>query len=71
MSAWPSARRIRRASTLYAITNNKNYHTGFAMGMLLVKAIMSGVRLTWNAPINGKMTVEEAAAFDFKRDAAL
>lgn len=51
--------------TVYAITNNKNYHTGFAMGSLVVKAHVSDVRLTWNAPINGKLTVEEAAAFDF------
>lgn len=51
--------------TVCAVTNNKNYHTGFAMGSLVVKAHVSGVRLTWNAPINGKLTVEEAAAFDF------
>ena len=51
--------------TVCAITNNKNYHTGFAMGSLVVKAHVSDVRLTWNAPINGKLTVEEAAAFDF------
>lgn len=48
-----------------AVTNNKNYHTSFAMGSLVVKAHVSDVRLTWNAPINGKLTVEEAAAFDF------
>ena len=51
--------------TVCAVTNNKNYHTGFAMGGLVVKAHVSDVRLTWNAPINGKLTVEEAAAFDF------
>lgn len=51
--------------TVCAVTNNKNYHTGFAMGSLVVKAHMSDVRLTWNAPLNGKLTVEEAAAFDF------
>ena len=51
--------------TVCAVTNNKNYHTGFAMGSLVVKAHESDVRLTWNAPINGKLTVEEAAAFDF------
>ena len=51
--------------TVCAVTNNKNYHTGFAMGSLVVKAHLSDVRLTWNAPINGKLTVEEAAAFDF------
>ena len=50
--------------TVCAVTNN-NYHTGFAMGSLVVKAHVSDVRLTWNAPINGKLTVEEAAAFDF------
>lgn len=51
--------------TVCAVTNNKNYHTGFAMGSLVVKAHVSDVRLTWNAPLNGKLTVEEAAAFDF------
>ena len=51
--------------TVCAVTNNKNYHTGLAMGSLVVKAHVSDVRLTWNAPINGKLTVEEAAAFDF------
>lgn len=51
--------------TVCAVTNNKNYHTGFAMGSLVVKAHMSDVRLTWNAPLNGKLTVEEAAAFNF------
>lgn len=51
--------------TVCAVTNNKNYHTGFAMGSLVVKAHVSDVRLTCNAPINGKLTVEEAAAFDF------
>ena len=51
--------------TVCVVTNNKNYHTGFAMGSLVVKAHMSDVRLTWNAPLNGKLTVEEAAAFDF------
>ena len=51
--------------TVCAVTNNKNYHTGFAMGSLVVKAHVSDVRLTWNAPINGKLTVEEADAFDF------
>ena len=51
--------------TVCAVTNTKNYHPGFAMGSLVVKAHVSDVRLTWNAPINGKLTVEEAAAFDF------
>lgn len=51
--------------TVCAVTNNKNYHTGFAMGSLVVKAHVSDVRLTWNALIYGKLTVEEAAAFDF------
>lgn len=51
--------------TVCAVTNNKNYHTGFAMGSLVVKAHVSDVRLTWNAPLSGKLTVDEAAAFDF------
>lgn len=53
--------------TVYAITNNKNYETGVGTGMLLVKKHYSGVKLQWNQTIpNGKLTVEEAANFDFK-----
>lgn len=52
--------------TVYAITNNKNYETGFGMGALVVKKHYSGVKLQWNKPIpNGKLTAEEAAGFDF------
>lgn len=52
--------------TVYAITNNKNYETGFGMGALVVKKHYSGVKLTWNHTIpNGKLTAEEAANFDF------
>ena len=49
-----------------AVTNNKNYETGVGTGMLLVKKHYSGVKLEWNETIpNGKLTVEEAAEFDF------
>ena len=52
--------------TVYAITNNKNYETGFGMGALVVKKHYSGVKLQWNQTIpNGKMTAEEAKNFDF------
>lgn len=52
--------------TVYAITNNKNYETGFGMGALVVKKHYSGVKLKWNQTIpNGKMTAEEAKNFDF------
>lgn len=53
--------------TVYAITNNKNYETGFGMGALVVKKHYSGVKLQWNRTIpNGKLTAKEAAeAFDF------
>ena len=52
--------------TVYAITNNKNYETGFGMGALVVKKHYSGVKLTWNHTIpNGKLTAEQAADFDF------
>ena len=52
--------------TVYAITNNKNYETGFGMGALVVKKHYSGVKLQWNKTIpNGKLTAEEAADFDF------
>ena len=52
--------------TVYAITNNKNYETGFGMGALVVKKHYSGVKLQWNQKItNGKLTAEEAKNFDF------
>ena len=52
--------------TVYAITNNKNYETGFGMGALVVKKHYSGVKLQWNQIIpNGKLTAEEAKSFDF------
>lgn len=52
--------------TVYAITNNKNYETGFGMGALVVKKHYSGVKLQWNQTIpNGKLTAKEAADFDF------
>lgn len=52
--------------TVYAITNNKNYETGFGMGALVVKKHYSGVKLQWNQTIpNGKLTAEEAKYFDF------
>ena len=52
--------------TVYAITNNKNYETGFGMGALVVKKHYSGVKLQWNETIpNGKLTAEEAKNFDF------
>ena len=52
--------------TVYAVTNNDNYNTGFGMGALVVKKHYSGVKLQWNKTIpNGKLTAEEAAGFDF------
>ena len=52
--------------TVYAITNNKNYETGFGMGALVLKKHYSGVKLQWNHTIpNGKLTAEEAKNFDF------
>lgn len=53
--------------TVCAVTNNKNYETGFGMGALVVKKHYSGVKLQWNRTIpNGKLTAEEAADFDFR-----
>ena len=52
--------------TVYAITNNKNYETGFGMGALVVKKHYSGVKLQWNQKLtNGKLTAEQAKDFDF------
>ena len=52
--------------TVYAITNNKNYETGFGMGALVVKKHYSGVKLQWNQTIpNGKISAADAADFDF------
>ena len=58
--------------TVYAITNNKNYETGFGMGALVVKKHYSGVKLQWNQNFtngkisNGKLSAADAANFDFK-----
>lgn len=50
--------------TVYAITNNKNYETGFGMGALVVKKHYSGVKLQWNQTIpNGKISAADAADF--------
>ena len=52
--------------TVCAVTNNKNYETGFGMGALVVKKHYSGVKLQWNQTIpNGKLTAEQAVDFDF------
>lgn len=52
--------------TVCAVTNNKNYETGFGMGALVVKKHYSGVKLQWNQTIpNGKLTAKQAADFDF------
>lgn len=54
--------------TVIAVTDNKNYETGVGVGALLIRMRLKGVNLTWNQemPENNKLTVEEAAAFDFK-----
>lgn len=52
--------------TVYAVTNNDNYNTGFGMGALVVKKHYSGVKLQWNRTIpNGKISAADAADFDF------
>lgn len=52
--------------TVYAITNNDNYNTGFGMGALVVKKHYSGVKLDWNQNFtNGKISAADAAKFDF------
>ena len=52
--------------TVYAVTNNDNYNTGFGMGALVVKKHYSGVKLTWNQNFtNGKISAADVAKFDF------
>lgn len=52
--------------TVYAITNNDNYNTGFGMGALVVKKHYSGVKLTWNQNFtNGKISAADVANFNF------
>ena len=51
--------------TATAITENKNYKTGVGVGMLLVKMRASGMKLTWNQQLPGKISASEAATFDF------
>ena len=46
--------------TVYAITNNDNYNTGFGMGALVVKKHYSGVKLDWNQNFtNGKISAAD------------
>ena len=47
------------------VTDNQNYNTGVGAGFLLVKMRLSGTKLTWNQEITGKLTAEQAKAFDF------
>lgn len=52
--------------TVYAITNNDNYNTGFDMGALVVKKHYSGVKLDWNQNFtNGKISAADVKNFDF------
>lgn len=52
--------------TVYAITNNDNYNTGFGMGALVVKKHYSGVKLDWNQNFtNGKISAADVANFNF------
>lgn len=52
--------------TVYAITNNDNYNTGFGMGALVVKKHYSGVKLDWNQDFtNGKISAVDVKNFDF------
>jgi len=52
--------------TVYAITNNDNYNTGFGMGALVVKKHYSGVKLDWNQNFtNGKISAADVKNFDF------
>ena len=52
--------------TVYAITNNDNYNTGFGMGTLVVKKHYSGVKLDWNQNFtNGKISAADVKNFDF------
>lgn len=52
--------------TVYTITNNDNYNTGFGMGALVVKKHYSGVKLDWNQDFtNGKISAADVKNFDF------
>lgn len=52
--------------TVYAITNNDNYNTGFGMGALVLKKHYSGVKLDWNQNFNnGKISAADVKNFDF------
>ena len=51
--------------TVAAVTDNKNYETGFGMGFLLVKMRLSGVQLTWNQELGSKISAADAQDFDF------
>ena len=58
--------------TVYAITNNDNYNTGFGMGALVVKKHYSGVKLDWNQNFtNGKISAAGREELRLRCDAEL
>lgn len=51
--------------TATAITDNANYNTGVGVGVLTVLKVTKGVKITWETEIPKKLTMDEAAAFNW------
>lgn len=58
---------VPKNSGLYAagaVAISKNYNPNIEVGTLTVKMRLSGTNLTWNEGLSGKLTTEEALAYD-------
>lgn len=51
--------------TATAITDNANYNTGVGVGVLTVLKVTKGVKITWETEIPKKLTMDEAATFNW------
>lgn len=52
-----------------AVALNKNYNTGFGIGLLVVKQHFFGTKLVWNQTPDGAISAADAANFDFRAHA--
>ena len=52
-----------------AIALNKNYNTGFGIGLLIVKQHFFGTKLVWNQTPDGAISAADAANFDYRAHA--
>ena len=53
------------AYAVAAVAVNRNYNPGFGIGVLIVKQHLFGTKLEWNQKLDGTLTADQAASFDF------